>query len=273
MKRALAFLFFCGAVFCRVGVAQEVPTGNPYDVLAKLMQPFFGVFLGGEKAGERAMELEAAVEGVQGRLPQQFVGARLKLWVQYPDKLRMELPVGGERLVIVRNGKEVWVQPGDKVEFLLSQFRMKPQASPKNNTPLAIPFTAQQAVFAIMLFDVLNREIAEVDEVGGVRCRVLPVMFQPEIGKALKATDFKTTVWVDGSYRLRRMEVERRDFRMTVGVAKMAFYPSLPANLWQEPEGATNIYRTGAEEVEALLYVGLNSLQMSEKDQPWKYER
>ncbi len=265
MIRLVAVLFFSVFVFCGGAFAGQAPLGNPYDVLSKVLQPILGVFLAGEKTPGGAMRLEAKVEEVQGRLPKQFAGAEVKFWAQYPDKLKMVAPFGGESFTVVRNGKEAWAQPGDKIEFLLGQFRQNPPATPVGETPFALPFNAQQALFAIMLFNILDREVAEVEEVGGEMCRVLTVVLQPEVGKAVKAEDFKLTIWVDGSYRLRRAEVGRRDFRVTVGVEKLVFSPSLPAETWALPEGATNVYRTGAEQIEALLYVGLNSLQMSEK--------
>lgn len=249
------------------------PTDNAYDVLGRVLAPFTNVLLSGGRDANKAMAMEIRIAGVEGRLPSQFAGATLRAWVENPDKLRLEAPVFGEKFTVTRHGNEVWAMPGDKVEFLLQQFSKKPPPSPKTNTPLAVPISAQQAVFLVALFDVANRDVAEVDDLDGRPVRVLTAGLQPDLAKAAQADDFKATLWIDGDYRPRRMEIFRRDFSTLVDLPIIQFVPALPAGTWQPPADAGNIYRTTAEDLEAVLYVVVNSLHTDSNDQPWQHER
>jgi hypothetical protein len=249
------------------------PTGNAYDVLGRVFAPFTNVLLSGGRDPNKAMALEMRIAAVEGRLPSQFQGAILRAWVENPDKLRLEAPVFGEKFIVTRNGDEVWAMPGDKVEFLLNQFKKKPPPSPKTNTPLAVPITAQQAIFLVALFDVENRDVAEVDEVAGRPVRVLTAGLQPDLASAAQAADFKASVWIDGEYRPRRIEIFRRDFSTLVDLPVIQFVPTLPPGTWQPPADATNVYRTSAADLEAVLYVVINSLHTDSNDKPWQHEQ
>jgi hypothetical protein len=249
------------------------PTGNAYDVLGRVFAPFTNVLLSGGRDPNKAMAMEMRIAGVKGRLPSQFAGATLRAWVENPDKLRLEAPVFGEKFIVTRNGGEVWAIPGDKVEFLLAQFKKKPPPSPKTNTPLAVPITAQQAIFLVALFDVENRQVAEVDEIDGLPVRVLTAGLQPDLAQAAQADDFRASLWIDGQYRPRRVEIFRRDFSTLVELPVIQFVPTLPLGTWEPPVNATNIYRTSAEDLEAVLYVVVNSLHTDSNDTPWLYER
>lgn len=246
----------------------SAPTGKAYDVLSRLFQPFIEVLLTGGKRPDRAMELEMRIVQVKGRLPSQIVGATLHGWIQNPDKIRLEAPVAGELFTVVRNGNEVWASPGEQIELLLNQFKDLPQPLKKNNTPFAIPFTAQQAVFLMVLFDIENRDIADIDVLNGVECRILTARLQPDLAKSLQANDFKAAVWIDAAYTLKRLEISRRDFQMVIDLTKVQFFPALPVSTWQPPTDAVNLYRTNAEALEALLYVVVNSLQSNLKVKP-----
>ena len=268
-----ALLLVANPGAARANEPLPAPTGNAYDVLGRVFAPFTNVLLSGGRDPNKAMALEIRIAGVEGRLPSQFAGATLRAWVQNPDKLRLEAPVFGEKFIVTRNGNEVWAMPGDKVQFLLNQFKKKPPPSPKTNTPLAVPITAQQAIFLVALFDVENRDVAEIEEINGRPLRVLTAGLQPDLAAAAQAEDFKATVWIDGAHRPRRMEIFRRDFSTLVDLPVIQFVPALPAGTWQPPADATNIYRTSAEDLEAVLYVVVNSLHTSSNDTPWQHER
>ena len=245
------------------------PRDNPYDVVGKIFQPFWGVLLAETKNPNRAAALTLEMAGVSGRLPSAMKGASLKAAVQFPDKVRLEAPVLGEQFVVCRNGNEVWAMPGSKVEYLISQFQVKPQKNLKLTTPILLPVSAQQAVFLPALFAIKNSNVAEMDALNGEDCRVLTARLMPELAKTTKAEDFEGRVWVASGYAPRRIEVVRRDFTLAVDIKNLAFFPSLPASTWQPPDGATDIYRTTPEMLEALLYIVMNSVKASEADAPW----
>jgi hypothetical protein len=249
--------------------AGEPPLENPYDVLSKMFRPFANVLLAGGKGPERALELDFRIARVTGRLPSEFVGAPLRAWIENPDKFKLQAPLLGETFVVCRNGNQIWATPGEKVEFLFHQFQEKPAPSSKPNTPVSLPINAQQAVFLVGLFDISNRGIVEVEEIGGEKYRVLSGSLMPDIAKATNADDFRATVWIDVAYRPRRLEIERRDFTTTIDILKTRFSKSLPPATWQPPKDTPNIFRISAENLEAVLYVLFNSPYTGSVEKPW----
>lgn len=252
---------------------QGPPRDNPYDVIGKIFQPFWGVLLADTKSTNRAATMTIEMTDVGGRLPANMKGATLKAAVQFPDKVRLEAPVLGEQFTICRNGNEVWATPGSKVEFLIAQFKVKPKKNLKLNTPIFLPVSAQQAIFLPALFSVSRADVAEVETLNGEDCRVLTAGLMPELAKATKAEDFQGRIWVAPGYFPRRVEVSRKDFTSVVDIRDLTFCPSLPASTWQPPAGSTDIYRTTPEMLEGLLYIVMNSLKTSEADAPWLHAK
>lgn len=245
------------------------PRDNPYTVIGKVFQPLWGALLGDPKTPNRATTLTMEMTGVSGRLSEQMKGATLKAAVQFPDKVKLEAPVMGEQITVCRNGNDVWATPGKKVEFLVSQFKVKPKKNLKLTTPIFLPVTAQQAVFLPAIFSMIRPDVAEVEPLNGEDCRVLTAGLMTELAQATKAEDFKGRMWIAAGYLPRRMEVTRRDFSAVVDIRDLTNVPSLPASTWQPPDGTTDIYRTTPEFLEGLLYVVMNSLKTKDGDSPW----
>lgn len=257
-----------------LGAQQSPPRDNPYDVIGKIFQPFWGVLLADTKSPNRAASLTIAMSEVSGRLPSNMKGALLQAAVQFPDKVRLDAPVLGEQFTICRNGNDVWATPGSKMEFLIAQFKVKPKKNQqKLTTPIFLPVTAQQAVFLPALFSMKHSDVAEMESLNGEDCRVLTAGLVPELAKATKADDFQGRIWVATGYVPRRIEVKRNDFTAVVDIKDLTFAPSLPASTWQPPAGTTDIYHTTPEMLEALLYIVMNSLKASQADAPWVHAK
>lgn len=249
---------------------QAPPRDNPYDVIGKVFSPFWSVLLADTKAANKACTLTIVMTEVTGRLPKQMAGATLRAAVQFPDKVKLQAPVMGEDITVCRNGENVWATPGAKVEFLLSQFKTKPPPTKKKNTPLYLPITAQQAIFLPALFTVARADVAEVETLNGEDCRVITAGLMPELARAAKAEGFRARMWVAAGYFPRRFEITQPDFTATVEIRDLKFSPSLPVSTWQPPEGVTDIYKTNADMLDAVLFVVMNSLKMNEGDAPWQ---
>ncbi|MEI6072527.1 MAG: hypothetical protein WCS31_12095 [Verrucomicrobiae bacterium] len=272
MHRLILCLFLAASLPARAQTA--APRDNPYDVIGKIFQPLWGVLLADTKSPNRAATLTIGLAEVSGRLPANMKGASLSAAVQFPDKIRLEAPVLGEQFTVCRNGDEVWATPGSKVEFLLSQFKVKPKAShQKLATPIFMPVSAQQAIFLPALFTMIRPDVAEVEPLNGEDCRILTAGLMPELAKATKAEDFQGRLWVAPGYLPRRMEVVRRDFTATFDIQNLKYFPSLPASTWQPPAGTTDIYRTTPALLEGLLYIVMNSLKANEADAPWLHAK
>ncbi len=267
MYRPILCLFLAAAL--PLHAQQLPPRDNPYDVIGKIFQPFWGVLLAETKSANRAASLTIEMSEVSGRLGGNMKGATLKAAVQFPDKVKLEAPVLGEQFIICRNGNEVWATPGSKVEFLIAQFKVKPKKNLNLSTPIFLPVSAQQAIFLPALFAIKRPDVAEVESLNGEDCRVLTAGLMPELAKATKAEDFQGRVWVAPGYFPRRVEVQRKDFTAVVDIRDLIFAPSLPAATWQPPAGATDVFRTTPDMLEGLLYIVMNSLKASESDAPW----
>jgi hypothetical protein len=245
------------------------PRENPYDVISKVFAPFWSVLLAANNNPNKACTMTIVMTEVTGRLPKQMEGATLKAAVEFPDKVRLQAPVLGEEITVCRNGDEVWATPGAKVEFLLKQFDVKPPPTRKNKTPIYLPITPQQAFFLPALFTILKADQAEIATLDGEDCRVITAGLMPELAKAAKAEGFRAQMWVAAGHEPRRFVITQPDFTATVDIKDLRFGPSLKPVMWEVPAGATDVYRTNADMLDAVLFVVMNSLKMSETDRPW----
>lgn len=262
----LAFLF---ALASPLYAQQTAPRENPYDLIAKIFQPLWGVLLAESNGENRAASIVLEMSEVSGRLPDEMKGATLQAAVQFPDKVKLVAPVLGETFTVCRNGDEVWATPGGKVEYLVSQFKVAPRKTTKLKTPIFLPITPQQAIFLPALFSVSRADVAEVEELNGESCRIITAGLMPELAKATKAEDFQTRVWIAPGYKIRRVDVKRRDFSTVVDVREMAFSPTLPASTWEPAAGDADVFRTTPDMLEGLLYIVMNSLKTGAQDTPW----
>jgi len=259
MNRVLAVLVF--SAFAASLSAQQPPSENRYDIVAKVFQPFFSVLLAGGQSPNRAASFHMVMKDVTGRLPKDFNGATLDAAVQFPNKVKLSAPVLGEQVTVCRNGKDVWATPGAKMEYLLKQFAGKlPAPSKKIDTPIFLPITAQQAVFLPALF-VLD-EGKEFADLNGEPTRVISGGLMSELAKATKAEDFRATMWVAAGYVPRQIKITRRDFTATVVIENLAFAEKLPGKTWLPPSGATDVYHTTPDVLEQLLFVVMNSVNL-----------
>lgn len=240
----------------------EIPRDNPYDVIGKVFQPFWSVLLAETKSPNKACVLKMQMTEVTGRLPKEMEGATLEAAVQFPDKVKLSAPVLGETITVCRVGDEVWAIPGAKVEFLLKQFDVKPKPTPKKNTPIYLPITAQQAFFLPAIFTIERPDVAEVGEIDGKEFRVITAGLMPELARSAQAEGFSARMWVEPGYRPRRFEIRQPDFTATVDIMDLQFGPALKPSMWEPPEGVTDIYRTHADMLDAVLFVVMNSLEM-----------
>jgi hypothetical protein len=265
------FVLLAAVVFAPLARAQQPagpPRDNPYDVIGKVFAPFWSVLLAATNSPNKAASLTITMTSVSGRLPKDMEGATLKASVEFPDKVKLMAPVMGEVITVCRNGDEVWATPGAKVEFLLSQFKVKPPPTRKTKTPIYLPITAQQAFFLPAIFTIMNADKAEVQELNGEECRVITAGLMPDLAKAARAEGFRAQMWVAPGYAPRRFVITQPDFTATADITNLRFGPSLVPETWQPPAGVTDIYRTNADMLDAVLFVVMNSLKTAAPSTP-----
>jgi hypothetical protein len=227
---------------------------NKYDVLGKVLTPFFQVVTKQTKNPNRAFTLALQLEAMTD-LPPQWKGARAEVALQYPDKLRLSGPVFGEQLIVCRNGQEIWAYPGSKVDALIEEARLAKKLPPPDKKvrlePFSLPVPEKQLVLLPVLFQVADAGREEID---GETCRVLDVQLMPEIARSLGATEWMARLWVRPDYHPARVIVHRPGWLATVRVDDVQFAPALPESTWQPtPEQASDVAKISPARYQQLL--------------------
>lgn len=211
---------------------------NPYDVLSQVLMPFVQVLAEKGKSPDRAVTFTAQLEALTG-MPPELAGATVDLALQYPDKLRIEAPVLGQRFTICRRGQELWVSPGSKLKALLEASGAEEKLPPPNKkyelAPLKLPIPEKQLVFLPVLFQARD---AGTEVVGEQTCRVLDLQLMPELARSLTGDGptWTARVWVDPQNKPARLAVQRPGWGITLRFQDVKFAPSLPKSTWRPTE-------------------------------------
>lgn len=266
------------AVFILLGLLGFSSAGaeeNRYDVLARALQPLLAPFAHEAANPNRSMETELVLLAMTG-LPQEYVGTRVQLAVQNPDRIRVSGPILGQPVTLCRDQKDFWVAPKDKAEAILDQYGLGAQEGAQGAQTsqgggkekfkmgnLELPFSQAQLVFLPALFQVKEYE---EEPVGGVSCRILELNLLPEIARPLRVENWRARLWVRPDYKLAKLEVLQPGWHILVGVEKLAFSPSLPAATWQPAPGEeTNALHLKGARLKGLLEAVGKSLEAPER--------
>jgi hypothetical protein len=225
-----------------------------YDVLAKLLTPFINVLAKNTKNPNRALSLDLRLERMTD-LPPALAGARVAFSLEYPDKLRLHAPILGEDLTVCRNGQQVWVMPGAKLQALLDAAvaeKKLPKPDPAYRLePWQLPIPEKQLVFLPALFQVKDAGSEEVD---GETCRVLDLALMPELERSMKAEGWGARVWVRANYKPARLIVSKPGWEIAVKFERVEFAPKLPPPTWQPPaEAAGDVLQIDAPRFQQLM--------------------
>ena len=217
-----------------------VPTGHAaegqiYDVFAKALAPIASSVFGGAAGQPGAMVVECSVGEATGRLAAAR-GMKMRLAVQAPDHLRVDLAYNGMVLTACRAGKELWAAPAAPMRSLAQAAGIDVEKStPDSTSPPLIPLALdpQMLVFLPVVFDVQDLGTEDID---AAPHRGLQFGLMPELKKSIKAQDFDARAWINGEFQPRRVTVEGTDYSLQVEVDKISFAPKLPAAAWQPSE-------------------------------------
>lgn len=206
---------------------------NRYDLFGRLLMPFVSLFAKSTSSPNRALSLTARLEQMSD-LPPALLGTKVELAVQYPDKFRLSGPLLGESVTICRNGQDLWVYPGSKVEALLkvaAEKKKLPKADPKFRLrDFELPIPEKQLIFLPALFQIKDIGSEPLD---GEPCRVIDFFLMPELAKSLKAKDWAARVWVRSNATPARVSVAQKDWNVVVRCDRVEFSPTLPESTWQ----------------------------------------
>jgi len=242
--KVLSLLLLLPVLIAAPGHAEE----NRYDVLARVLDPLLAPFERQTPNPNRSMDAEFSLVAMTG-VPPQFIGTKVRLAVEYPDKMYIHAPLLGEELTVCRNAKDIWVYPAAKAGALLPQ----PKDSKKKVRlgDLELPFSQAQLVFLPALFQV--KEYAE-EQVNGVSCRILELSLLPEIAHSLGIEEWLARLWVGPDYKIAKLEVLKPGWHVVVGVDRLAFAPKLSGTTWKPtPEQSPEVMHLKTAQLVGLM--------------------
>jgi hypothetical protein len=241
----------CLAAFFLAAPAGRCAEGEIYDVFAKALAPVASSVLGGAAGQPGAMVAECSVGEATGRLAAAR-GMKLRLAVQAPDHLRVDLAYNGMVLTACRAGQELWAAPAAAMRSLAEAAGIDVEKNaPDSTSPPLIPLALdpQMLVFLPVVFDVQD---LGMEDIAGSPHRGLRFGLMPELKKSIKAQDFDARAWINGQYQPRRVTVEGADYSLEVNVDKINFAPQLPATAW-EPSENQEVLRLPASALNELF--------------------
>jgi hypothetical protein len=243
---------------------------NPYQALSDALQPFVNLMVSQPTSPERAARCTLRLVEMTG-VQENLADLRVEAAVQYPDRWLLRGALLGEPSAVCRVGQRVWVMPGKKVEFLISQAKDLPPADPSFRLgPFAPPIPEKQLVWFPVLFKITGDTSEDLD---GIRCRVLEFSLAPELARPLKAEGWRVRLWIAPSSLPVQIAVAREDWRCVVRFEGLEFAPRLPDAHWSPPASPeADILWLEGPKIKQLLDWGAAELSGSGKKKPARKE-
>jgi hypothetical protein len=85
---------------------------NRYDILAQVLRPYVSLFY--SKSPMRAAQVEIVIRSFDtrnGPAATPLLNQPILIHFEWPDKLRLEVTAPDHRIIVCRNGQQVWVYP------------------------------------------------------------------------------------------------------------------------------------------------------------------
>jgi hypothetical protein len=211
--------------------APSLNAQNKYDVLARVLQPYGALFY--SKAATKAMQADVILrEGPPTAA--EIRNQPLRVFLQMPDKLRIESLDPQHRVVFCRNGQKVWIYPH---EYLAGIVVAGPRPDRAMRIPdFRLPLKDQQILWIPALFQILRFEAGS--DSGGTPTWTLDFQVAPEFAQALKCDPWMASALVRQSdYAVRRLRVESSNWTGAFDVLACRFEKTLPPQTWDpDPE-------------------------------------
>jgi outer membrane lipoprotein-sorting protein len=202
---------------------------NKYDVLAKVLQPYGALFY--SKSVNKAMLAEVTIRQASKVAPL-LLNRRIQISFQFPDKLRVETSDQGQRVILCRNGQNVWVYPknlGEQLGTTTGSTESR-QAIPD----FRLPIRDQQIVFLPALFQILRYE--SIKDRTNQPAWNLEFRIDPQLMKNLKESFVVDALVRQNDYQVENIRAKSTAFSGELEVASTNFLPSLPAETWLPEE-------------------------------------
>lgn len=249
--RAGKFAAWVAALLILASRTAPAAEGPVYDVFAKALAPIASSVFGGAAGQPGAMVAECSVGEAAGRLSAAR-GMKLRLAVQAPDHLRVDLAYNGLVLTACRTGADLWAVPAAPMRALAQAAGIEVEkTSPDATSPPLLPLALdpQMLVFLPVVFDVQDLGARQID---GAPHRGLRLGLMPEIRKASRAPDFEARTWINAAHQPRRVVVSGPDYSLEVDIESIRFAARLPESAWQ-PSGEADTLRLPASALGELF--------------------
>ncbi len=234
------FLF---AVLAALFAAPSLEAQNSYDVLARVLQPYGALFY--SKSTIKATKADVILrEGPPSAT--EILNQPLRLFLQMPDKLRIETLDPLHRVVFCRNGQKVWVYPHEILAGIAATGRPD---RPSRIPDFHLPIKDQQIVWIPALFQILRFESAS--DATGAPTWNLDFQLAPEFAQAMKCEPWTVSAIVkQDDYQIRHLRIESSTWIGSLDVLSCRFERSFPPQTW-EPDAEL---ATGATPVPPELF-------------------
>ena len=219
--------------------APSLKAQNKYDVLARVLQPYGALFY--SKATTKALQADVILrEGPSTAA--EIRDQSLRVFLQMPDKLRIETLDPQHRVVFCRNGQKVWIYPREYLPGIMVAGR--PPAGDIRIPDFRLPLKDQQILWIPALFQILRFESGS--DTAGAPTWILDFQLQPEFAQAVRCDPWMASAIVgQNDFQVRHLRVESSNWSGALDILACQFEKALPPQTWDpDPElanGATPV--------------------------------
>ncbi len=263
-SRLTLALLLSALLLPRLVSAQVGDTKSPIGVLQATLLQVAQIF---EPTNLPPRTFATSLKIVKGEgLPKELVGREFELAIQAPDHLRLSARVGGQDLMVGRDGQEVWIhEPG-------KQFGLRGQpdlplfltAPDRKDTaplgPIRLPIPAAQLVILPLMLDL---ELLADEKVADASCRVIKATAKPEAMTGLKLPAGTLQLWLRDSdgLPLRLAYREPKGTDIQIDFLNPQFCEAWPADRWKlQPKAGDHIDSVARAHLTRFLSVALGML-------------
>jgi hypothetical protein len=206
--------------------APALEAQNQYDVLARVLQPYGALFY--SKAITKALQADVILrEGPPTATA--ILNQPLRVFLQMPDKLRIESLDPQHRVVFCRNGQKVWVYPHEILAGIVAAGH--PDRA-RRIPDFRLPLKDQQIVWIPALFQILRFESGS--DSAGAPTWILDIQLAPEFAHAMKCDPWTAGVIVKQSdFQVRHLRIASSHWTGSLDVLGCRFEKAFPPQTWE----------------------------------------
>jgi outer membrane lipoprotein-sorting protein len=230
LQRFLTAILAAGLSF----VATSIEAQNKYDVLARVLQPYGALFY--SKATTKAMQADVILrEGPPTAT--EILNQPLRIFLQIPDKLRIETLDPQHRVVFCRNGQKVWVYPHGILAGIVAP---RQQLDRERRIPdFRLPLKDQQIIWIPALFQILR--FVSAPDAAGTPIWAIDFQLVPEFAQALKCDAWTASAIVTQSdFQLRHLRIASSRWTGAIDIIACRFEKAHPPQTWEPDSDLAN---------------------------------